>query len=169
LPNLVVKVALFISSYSPLLVILWVRSLFLPTASVSLLILAAASITGLLFYLRLARTFSTFGVTIKSANGCSQEAISYIVTYLLPFLDLNSASVADRVSLGLVLVVVSVLYINANLIHMNPVLNLLGYRILEAEGSDDKHFMLLSRRTYLPPGSSIRAVSLTNDILLEVQ
>lgn len=92
----------------------------------------------------------------------------YIVTYLLPFLGINSQQRADQISLGIFLLMLAVLYIiSSNLIHMNPMLNLGGYRILEVDSTNGKRSTLITKEPYIRPGSLIEVVSLSDSVLLE--
>lgn len=168
LPNLVTKLVLFVSSYAPLLVILWIRdALGNPRQSVILAWVALVSVVALFLYLGMATRLASHSVLVRSANSRDSEAMSYIVSYLLPFLGLDSQDAADRISLLVFLVMLAVLYIGSNLIHMNPVLNLFGFRIIEIESESGKLTTLITRRGYIPPNTEIRLVSLTDTVGLE--
>jgi len=156
------------SSYAPLLVILWVRDAFGNSClSRAMLWAALVSVTALFTYLGLVRRLASHSVQVVNASSRDSEAMSYIVTYLLPFLGLDSQSLADRVSLGIFLAMLAVLYVGSNLIHMNPMLNLVGFRIFEIESEDGKRTILITRRGYIPPRTEICIVSLANSVALE--
>ena len=168
MPNLGTRILLFLSSYAPLFIILGIRKSF-GHSTVSIILFAAAvlSVLVLLAYLGVVRRLAAHPVTIQSASSRDGEAMSYIVSYLLPFVGLDSASRADQISLGVFLLVLAVVYVSTNLIHMNPVLNLLGYRILEIDSADGKRSILITHRAYIRSGTPIEAVSLGDTILLE--
>jgi|SRR6266850_4744754 len=128
---------------------------------------AMISVIALFAYLGLVRRLATHSIHVASASSRDSEAMSYIVTYLLPFLGLDSQSLADRISLGIFLGMLAVLYVGSNLIHMNPVLNLVGFRLFEIEGQDGKRTTLITKRGYIPPRSEISIVSLSNSVALE--
>ena len=168
MPNLVTRILLFISSYAPLLIILWVRDAFGdPRLSQALLWAALVSVSALFAYLGLISRLATHSVRVANASSRDSEAMSYIVTYLLPFLGLDSQSLADRASLGIFLAMLAVLYVGSNLIHMNPVLNLVGFRILEIESEDGKRTTLITRRAYIPSKTEISIVSLGDSVAME--
>jgi hypothetical protein len=103
-------------------------------------------------------------VSIVSKDG---EAMSYIVTYILPFLEVDLGNVNDSLALVLVFFVIAILYVSSNLIHTNPVLNLSGYHIFEIEDESGKASTLISKRSYFSPNSSLNVVTLGDYVVLE--
>lgn len=93
--------------------------------------------------------------------------MSYIVTYLLPFLAVKLNDVTDAGSLAIVLLVIAILYVNSNMIYTNPVLNIAGYHVFEIEDGDGKTTALISKRAYIRTGSEIDVISLGDYVLLE--
>ena len=93
--------------------------------------------------------------------------MSYIVTYLLPFLAVKMSDKMDLASLGLLLFVVGVLYVNSNLIHTNPILSMMGYHLFEIEDSEKKTSTLICKRQYVRTGSQLNAISIGDYILVE--
>jgi hypothetical protein len=106
-------------------------------------------------------------VTIASVVSRDGDAMSYIVTYLLPFLAVNFKEVGDVVSLAIVFFVIGLLYVNSNMIYTNPVLNIAGYHIFEVEDGDGKTTALICKRSYVRTGSELDIVSLGDYILME--
>lgn len=75
-------------------------------------------------------------ISIKSVSSGSQEIISYLITIIIPLLGTNSislyVSVNDWVKLLTMLIIILfilILYINTNLVVVNPMLLLFGYSI----------------------------------------
>lgn len=168
MPNLFTRILLFLSSYAPLFLILGIRNSFgHPGISLALFVLAVFSVLGLVGYLAVVRRLEPHGVVVQRATAWDSEAMSYVITYLLPFLGLDSSNRADQVSLAVFLVVVAVLYISSNLIHMNPMLSILRYRILEIDHDDGQRSILITRRSYIQSGTELDTVSLSDSILLE--
>ena len=93
--------------------------------------------------------------------------MSYIVTYLLPFLAIKLNDKMDVASVGLLLLVVGVLYVNSNLIHTNPILSMMGYHLFEIEDADKKTTTLICKRSYVKIGSEMNVVSVGDYVLLE--
>jgi len=159
---------LFLSSYSPLFVILGIRALR-ENAIVAVLLmgLAGLSVGFLLTFLSLMRQLAPHQVRVSESQSRDVELIGYILTYLLPFLDISFSEFTSLVPLGLFILVIAVLYINSNMIHVNPILNLLGYHILEIHSEDGKTSALICRRRYIRAGTTLNVASLGDYVLLE--
>jgi hypothetical protein len=104
---------------------------------------------------------------IASVVSRDGDAMSYIVTYLLPFLAVNFKQVGDVVSLGIFIFVIGLLYVNTNMIYTNPALNLAGYHIFEVQDAEGKTTALVCKRTYIRTGSELDVVSLGDYVLME--
>lgn len=168
MPNLLTRIVLFLSSYTPLFLIMGVKyGLVHHYFGLATLLLSAASIAALLYYLRVARTFGADRVTVEKISGKDTEAMSYIVTYLIPFLDIKIEEVSNWVSLLLLFLVVAVLYVHSNLIYINPTLNVMNYHLFEIEIDGGKTTALLSKRSFVERGSQISVISLGDQIVLE--
>lgn len=168
MPNTPTRLILFLSSYAPLFLILAVRSWvqnryvsagFAGVAIISMLVLAA--------FLRQARTLGADKVMIASVISRDGDAMSYIVTYLLPFLAVKLNEADDVISLAIVFLVIGVLYVNSNMIYTNPVLNIAGYHIFEVQDEEGKTTALICKRTYVRTGSELDVVSLGDYVLME--
>ena len=169
MPNLPTRVVLFLSSYTPLFLIMAVRySSAHRYFALEMVLLAAVSVSLLFIYLNRSSTLAVDRAVVEKISGKDTEAMSYIVTYLIPFLDIKLDELSSSVSLLLLFFVVGVLYVNSNLIYINPTLNLLRYHLFEIELEGGKTSALLSRRGFIERGTSIPVVSLGEQILLEI-
>jgi len=168
MPNVLTRVILFLSSYAPLFLIIamrgWSDSRYL---AASLAVVAALSVVVLFVFLRTARKLSADKVKVDSVVSRDGDAMSYIVTYLLPFLAVKLNDVTDAASLGIVLLVIAILYVNSNMIYTNPVLNIAGYHIFEIQDVDGKTTALICKRGYIQTGSEIDVISVGDYVLLE--
>jgi hypothetical protein len=168
MPNAPTRLILFLSSYAPLFLILAIRSwVENRKLSIGLAVVALVSLVVLWAFVRQARTLAAQPISIASVVSRDGDAMSYIVTYLLPFLAVNFKEVRDVLSLAIVFFVIGLLYVNSNMIYTNPVLNIAGFHIFEVEDSDGKTTALICRRSYVRPGSELRAVSLGDYVLME--
>lgn len=168
MPNVPTRLILFLSSYAPLFLIIavrgWKDSRFI---AIGLAVAAVLSVVTLFVFLRLVHRLAPGKVAVSSVISRDGNAISYIVTYLLPFLAVNLNDPTDVVSLGVVLFVIGLLYVNSNMIYTNPVLNIAGYHIFEIEDSNGKTTALICKRSYVQVGSQLDAISVGDYILLE--
>ena len=167
MPSILTRLLLFFSSYFPLTVVIAIV-FFEKNVYVALgaLLLGFIGLFGTLFYLRHASTLSAVRVKVKGHQRKDGEAMSYILTYLIPFAVLPSAEWEKIVSLGIFFVVLALLYINTNMIHVNPMLNIFGYRIYELSMDDGAVHALITKRRVIR-GSEIKVVEIDEDIYLE--
>jgi hypothetical protein len=168
MPNIPTRLILFLSSYAPLFLIIamrgWHESRHLAVVPA---IVAVLSVVVLFVFLRTAQQLSADKVSVSSVISRDGDAMSYIVTYLLPFLAVKLNDPTDVVSLGIVLFVIGLLYVNSNMIHTNPVLNIVGYHIFEIEDGNGKTTALICKRSHIRTGSEIDAISVGDYVLLE--
>jgi hypothetical protein len=168
MPNVPTRLILFLSSYAPLFLIIAVRGWKdSRNIAIGLAIAAVLSVIILFVFLRVVQKLAPDKVGVSSVISRDGDAMSYIVTYLLPFLAVKLNDPTDLVSLAVVLFVIGLLYVNSNMIHTNPVLNIAGYHIFEIEDSNGKTTALICKRSYVRVGSQLDAVSVGDYVLLE--
>lgn len=168
MPNFPTRLILFLSSYAPLFLIVAMRGWHENRGfAIGLVVVAALSVLVLFAFLHTVRTLSADKVIVSSVISRDGDAMSYIVTYLLPFLAVRLGDLTDVMSLGVVLFVIGLLYVNSNMIYTNPLLNIVGYHIFEIEDSNGKTTALLCKRSYLRTGSEINAVAVGDYVLIE--
>jgi hypothetical protein len=168
MPNVPTRVILFFSSYAPLFLIIamrgWEKSRHL---ALGIAIFAIFSVVLLFVFLRIVRKVAADKIIVESVVSRDGDAMSYIVTYLLPFLAVKLDDVMDAGSLAIVLLVIAVLYVNSNMIYTNPVLNFAGYHIFEIHDAEGKITALICKRAYIRQGSEINVISVGDYVLLE--
>lgn len=138
------KPLLFFSSYAPLFAILALRfePRWLVITCVLLALAGVAALLSLLLAQRSVGVGSHVIVTIQDAGG---EAAAYLGAYLLPFLTISEPSLRDLAAYGLFLAVAAVIYIHTPIVQINPLLYVIGYRVLRAKDSNDAAFYLVCR------------------------
>src|SRR5438552_3515759 len=98
-PNLLTRCLFFLSSYSPLLIIGALRYLRgYRWASSALIALAVLLVFVLPLYLRLVGRISSHPVVVSAAAPRDGESMSYVATYLLPFLSFSLHDRLDAIS-----------------------------------------------------------------------
>jgi hypothetical protein len=170
MPNLLTRLMLFLSSYAPLFMIIAMRAWNdNRRVAIGCLATSALSLLVLFLFLRAAQSIAASKISIASVKSRDGDVMSYIVTYLLPFLAVKLGDPKDVMSLGLLLLVVGLLYVNSNMIYTNPALNIAGYHIFEVEDGDGKVSALLCKRSYVRNGSELHVISIGDYVLLEKQ
>ena len=167
MPTVYTRLLLFVSSYFPLACIFAV--LYFKTHRAFAIIVFSLGLAGvvvLLVFLKLARRFAGLQIEITDVRRLDAEAMSYLVTYVIPFVALPSDSWERGVALALFFVVLSILYVNSNMIHINPSLNVFGFHLYEITTPDgDVHALITHRR--LRRGEMLVVTRLGEDLFLE--
>ncbi|WP_085523861.1 hypothetical protein [Tuberibacillus sp. Marseille-P3662] len=143
MPTLIVRVLLFISSFSPLYVILLLSNYKAILAGnyvlkekiyfLTLLSFLVFSLLALLFILNSKLTTKRFFSEVSINNN---DLISYIATYLVPLLsiDINdNSSLITNLSLFLLIMFI---YVKNNMIYINPLLLLFNYKIFVTKSGE---------------------------------
>jgi hypothetical protein len=158
--TLLARILLFLSSYSPLFLILGIRSwasngvaggLFMGLA-----VLSAVSAWALLVAVD---TLTPTRTPVLTSTSKSSETTGYLVTYVLPFLSVGAtaASVPDLLALIVLLLTFGLVFVNSDLVLVNPVLAILGYRLFEVEAEGGQRSLIITRSQNAPQaGSSLQ-------------
>jgi hypothetical protein len=160
---------LCISSYSPLIALLGLQTLRLDRrVGAAFVIVSLISVFCLWAFFKTHSRRAREPLTLKVVQQRDGDVMGYVITYLVPFVNTNyrspdgSVDLLTVLAITLLLGVILVIYVNANLIFINPVLALFGYRIYEVElaGSTAKK-ALLTRRTAVPLQTELRVVPIS--------
>lgn len=104
-------------------------------------------------------------VRVESKEDLTGEYMLYVITYIFPFMTAAAFTVLGIIALVGALTIIGLLYIRANLFHVNPALLLIyNYRLYKIV--DDKRNVrhLLSKNESLLNGARVYLLSL-NDVL----
>ncbi len=71
--------------------------------------------------------------------------MSYIVTYIIPFLSVAFSDWQQAVALAVFFIILGFLYVNSDMIHINPTLNFFLYRLYEVTLEDGSTYSLIAR------------------------
>lgn len=149
---MVVRLRLFASSFAPLFAVAAIR-FESRNLRVACALLALVGIATLLLLLRSSTTkVAPRKATPTAVRDLGSDVAAYMASYILPFVAVQEPRALDLVGYGLVLVVLAVVFVNSDLIGVNPVLYLLGYRVYAVEGArvdqygDEREALLISKR-----------------------
>lgn len=167
MPSVITRLLLFLSSYFPLSLIFFVILVHEHRNIASgILAVGVGGLLWMLLYLRKAQALGGVQVKIAAFQRRDAEAMAYIVTYIIPFLVIPFHGWKEGIALAIFFVVLGILYVNSNMIHINPMLNLFGYHLYEITAEDGGVHSLLARRT-IRHRESVTVVKLGDEILLE--
>jgi hypothetical protein len=166
-PSVLTRLLLFLSSYFPLSLIFFVILVQEHRrVAVGILTVGAGGLLWMLLYLRKAQNLGGIQLKITGFHRRDAEAMAYIVTYIIPFLVIPFHGWKEGIALSIFFVVLGILYVNSNMIHINPMLNLFGYHLYEVTAEDGGVHSLLARRS-IRHRETVEVVKLGDEILLE--
>ena len=159
------KGLLFLSSFLPAFLIFtllnWAK--YGPWALLPLLA-GFVGILGLLAVLAWVRTTVPIPLLVKSVHRKDAEALAYLVTYVLPFLSVNFSDLTSLAGFFVLFVTLAIIYISADMLHVNPTLSLLGWHVYEVETSAGYSHTVITRRRRLLPADTLSVIPITDEI-----
>ncbi|GAA4502335.1 hypothetical protein GCM10023191_053730 [Actinoallomurus oryzae] len=139
------KPLLFLSAYAPLFALLAIR--FKPLAIMLTCVgLAILGLLALLLLLRLDARATPGAHRLKQVKDADAEAGAYLGAYLLPFLTVSTPSVRDAAAYAGFIIISGAIYLHSSVVQINPLLYLLGYRVLQVVDTNDLQAYLVTRR-----------------------
>lgn len=151
------------TNYNDILYLIISSSIILVTVSISVIFL-------FLFIFKEAKIIAPMYINIESIENKNSEILSYIGTYLIPFIGIDLNSPLDFISTFFLFVIIGTLYIKSELILVNPLLSIFGYNIfsckIPANSSDLSHNkIVITKRKSIDEGR-ILVTQLNNNIFL---
>ncbi len=169
MPSVLVRTMLFLSSYFPLALIFFF--LFVEQQPLWATAILAIGVLGLvimlLYFFSFAQRFAPIQEKITGVHGRDAEPMSYIASYLIPFVALPFSGWQQGTALLILIVVLGIVYVNSNMIHINPMLNLLGYHLYEITLEDSKEAYSLITRRRIGRGETLHLVDIGEGIFIE--
>src|SRR5579872_6935425 len=157
-----VRFLLFLSAYFPLsLVFCGVYLKDHRNLALFCLLFGVLGLAGLRRYMTSAQTLAPLRVRVENVQRREMDVVRNLLAYLLPFLAIAFSDWLRAASLGIFFFIVGFVYVRSNLVHVNPILNLCGFRIHEIKLEGGGTHSLLSRRQ-IGRGDSLLVVKLGN-------
>jgi hypothetical protein len=164
------KVMLFISSYAPLSVILCILSLQNSwRMAVALLSVGVIGILWLVIFLRVQQSKQPFMGLIAQAQQRDGEIMGYIATYIVPFVTLPFDNWYRASAFLVLLVTIGFLYVNSNMLYVNPALMLLGFHLYAITLDNSQAPYLCLTRRPVKKGDYLPLLLVHKGILIEKQ
>jgi hypothetical protein len=162
---LILKIRLFFGSYAPLFAILAIRfdNRRLSAACAIVAVLSAAS---MFLILRAVGNIEPDPHEIRAITDQGGQVAGYLATYLLPFVTVDDPSARDVIAYAAFVAVVGIVYIQAEMAQINPLLYLIGLKVYSVTTTDGWSGFLITRRQ-LRVGSKVLASQLENTLALE--
>ena len=145
-----IKLVMFITSYIPLYIVLAIEQF---TQIYTLLFLVFVSIISLVTLLLTIHTASRIAgfpdIGIKRIHRSGEDAILYLLTYIIPLVSLQYNSFAANLAVLFIFLTIGYLYIKADLIYINPILNILGYNTYIGNTEQDNNFHIKTEESVI--------------------
>lgn len=146
----VISYILFLSSYIPLFLILFLQNLSDRYISIGLVVLITISFIGLTGF---CFTYENKGrnkeIIVKKVENKGIDNLNYMSGYVIPFISLNmpiivenKVDIANVMSIIILFSVLGYLYVKSNLYYVNPILNLF-YDISSIESTEGNSVILI--------------------------
>lgn len=84
-------------------------------------------------------------LTIKSINSQNKEYITYLGTYILPFIALETKTVFDVLAYIFLFLTMGFVYARTNLVYTNPMLMFFKYEIYEITDTEDEKIVCITK------------------------
>jgi hypothetical protein len=159
-----VRLGLFLSSYSPLFAILALRFEKAPIV-IGCAVLAALGLAAAAWVLASESAKGPASFEVDEIEDQGSQVIAYLASYLLPFVTLAEPSDRDVVGYMLFLVVLALVYVQSDLLQINPILYLFRRRVVKVTTKASWQAYLITRRLPLP-GETILATTLSPGVLI---
>jgi len=141
-----------------------------------LIILSLVGLVGLLFLLKnMDRRTETNGdlITVVDIENKNSESISYLFTYLIPFVFQDLSLLVNVVSVSVLLIVTFLIYSNSSMLLINPTISI-KYSLYmieynEASSTKTKKGMILSKNRFLEEDDQIKIKKLGHKLFYAVE
>jgi len=111
-----------------------------------LILLSLVLITYFLIYSKLAlKPKGNPKFTIKSIKQQHKEYVTYLGTYILPFIALETKTTMDIIAVTFMFLTIGFIFSKTNLIYTNPTLAFFGYDIYEIETEEGKKYDCITK------------------------
>ena len=172
--KLKIKFILFLSSYFPLFLILMVKNWF--NLWFTLIVLAIGVLCVLtwiiVFHMAKRRTAEKY-VVLRTENR-TKDSLNYIIPYIISFMNIDLRQWQDLTGLTILLLILFAVYVNSNLIYINPVFSIFKYKIYYAEvkkpymKSMQQEVMVITKNNRLPKSREITLKEIDKEVFMEV-
>jgi hypothetical protein len=104
-------------------------------------------ILGTIFYLRfnykIEKAAPTLPKTVSKIQDLYFENLTFLITYIIPFVGFNLNVNRNRLTLVLMLVLIGWFYVKANMFYTNPSLAVLGYQIYRVDTAENSNMIVI--------------------------
>jgi len=133
--------------------------------TVVFLLIAIVGAVALFVVIGIAKQVAPQRLQIKIVDKNNQETLAYLITYLIPFVGFQFTSWYSISANIIVFMLIGFLYVQSNMIYLNPLLGIMGYRVNKIE-INGKQKLLLTK-TQLSDETSVRLIAINEGVYLD--
>ncbi len=100
---------------------------------------------------------------IKKIKNLNYEHLTFLTTYIIPFICFDLDDVRNTIIFLLLLIVIGTIYVKTNLFYSNPTLALLGYQIYQVDTYTESDMILITQ-SELKEGESFSNLKLGDTV-----
>jgi len=169
MPRLPFRIALFLSSYAPLFALLAYTNRHSKTACWTLVAVTVLSVAALVVVMLAQRGEDGPVLRVEHARPKDGDVLAYMATYLVPFLGVDLTDADGVVVFVGFLLVLGIVYVNSNMLFVNPLLSIAGYHTFDVTDPQGHEYTLITKRDGLDPGTELCPAQVSRYIRLEVR
>jgi len=136
---------------------------------IPLVVVAVVALLALWLVMFASRNKKGTALTVTHSRPKDGDVLAYTATYLVPFLTVDLAHIEGVVILASFLFVLGVVYVNSDMLFVNPALNLAGYHSFWITDANDHEYSLITRRIELNKDTTITPTKVGKYVRLEVK
>jgi hypothetical protein len=171
-PNRLVRILLFCSSYLPMVplfcLLYWDAH---PRWAIGLIIFGVFVLGVNFFYFGiLVPSMNTTTIRVSEVQDRSSDLMAYLASYILPFVSFTLDTWKQILAILFTLCLFGYVYVSSMMIHINPTLHILfGLHLYDVtiEGRQNQHFSLLARHRPLASNQDLWVIDVGYGIFIE--
>lgn len=98
-------------------------------------------------------------MTATTISSRTTDVTGYIASYLIPFIPSGDLDIRDLLALALLMLMLGSIYVNSNLLYVNPMFHVLGYRLIEVSTEVGQPIMMITKQAEHPGRMLAREIS----------
>ena len=92
------------------------------------------------------RTTNPKDLEVNSVKKMNHIYMEYLVTYIIPFLSFDFFNLFDMIALLVLLLTICIIYINSDLLYINIIFNIWGYNLYRVIDEQNNEYITLSKK-----------------------
>ncbi len=171
-----VKVGLFLSSYLPLFLILVIKNWFNIYMTILIAIISLICLLIWISIIKISKKGTAEAYKVLKSEDKTKESLNYLIPYIISFIGFDLNKWQDWGALIILLTILFVVYLNSDLLYINPILSFFRYKIFSVEvykpviGSEGTKFeiLLLTKKNRIKRDEELIVKDIDEGIFLEV-